>query len=53
VNILTELVRKGVQRLLQEALEQDVTDYLGRGHYQRRKDDEPHYGSHSYLYPWA
>ena len=44
VNILTELMKKGVQRLLQEALEQEVTDHLGRGHYQRRADDGAHRG---------
>ena len=44
VNILTELMKKGVQRLLQEALEQEVTDHLGRGHYQRHPDDGPHRG---------
>ncbi len=29
VNILAELVKKGVQHLLQEALKQEVTDHLG------------------------
>ena len=31
VNILTELMKKAVQCLLEEALEQEVTDHLGRG----------------------
>jgi transposase-like protein len=44
VNILTELMKKGVQRLLQEALEQEVTDHLGRGHYERHPDNGPHRG---------
>jgi putative transposase len=44
VNILTELVKKGVQRLLQEALEQEVKDHLGRGHYERHPDNGPHRG---------
>jgi putative transposase len=44
VNILTELMKKGVQRLLQEALEQEVTDHLGRGHYERQPDNGPHRG---------
>jgi len=44
VNILTELMKKGVQRLLQEALEQEVTDHLGRGHYERQPGDRPHRG---------
>jgi transposase-like protein len=46
-NILTELVKKGVQHLLQEALEQEVTDHLGRGHYERRREEEPHQGYRS------
>jgi transposase-like protein len=44
VNILTELMKKAVQRLLQEALEQEVTDHLGRGHYERQPDNGPHRG---------
>ena len=43
-NILTELVKKGVQHLLQEALEQEVTDHLGRGHYERYQGNELHRG---------
>jgi len=35
-DLLSALARLGMERLLQEALEQEVTDYLGRGHYQRR-----------------
>jgi len=31
VIILTELMKKAVQCLLEEALEQEVTDHLGRG----------------------
>lgn len=31
-SILTELVTKAVQRVLQEALEQELTDHLGRDH---------------------
>lgn len=46
-SILTELVKKGVQHLLQEALEQEVTDHLGRGHYERRKEESPHQGYRS------
>ena len=41
-NILTELVKKGVQHILQEALEQEVTDHLGRGHYERHQGNELH-----------
>ena len=43
-NLLTELVTKAVQRVLQEALEQELTDHLGRDHYQRRCEEEPHRG---------
>jgi len=43
-NILAEVVTKAVQRVLQEALEQEQTDYLGRDHYQRRCEEEPHRG---------
>ena len=43
-NLLTELVTKAVQRVLQEALEQELTDHLGRDHYQRRGVEEPHRG---------
>jgi len=32
--------RLGVERLVQEMLEQEVTDYLGRGHYQRRQPEQ-------------
>jgi hypothetical protein len=39
VNILTGLVKKGVQHLLQEALEQVLSDHLGRGHYERHLDN--------------
>lgn len=34
------LVRLGTQRLVQELLEAEVEDHLGRGHYERRKADE-------------
>jgi transposase-like protein len=34
INFLNELVEKRVQHLLQEALKQEVTDHLGRGHYE-------------------
>ena len=44
INILTELVKKGVEHLLQEALEQEVTDHLGRAHYERHPDKGPHRG---------
>lgn len=37
-DVMSFLVRKGAQLLVQEFLEQEVTDFLGRGHYQRRQD---------------
>jgi putative transposase len=46
-SILTELVTKAVERVLQEALEQEQTDYLGRDHYQRRREEDPHRGYRS------
>lgn len=39
-NLTSELVRLGAQRLLQELLEQELTDFLGRGHYERREREE-------------
>ncbi len=42
--LVTKLLMLGAQRLAQEALEQEVTDHLGRGHYERREDDEEHHG---------
>ena len=42
--MVTKLLMLGALRLAQEALEQEVTDHLGRGHYERRKDDEEHHG---------
>jgi len=38
---------------VQEALEQEVTDHLGRGHYERRRDEEPHRGYRSGYEPKA
>jgi putative transposase len=34
----------GVERLVQEMLEQEVTDYLGREHYQRQQAEQEHRG---------
>jgi transposase-like protein len=38
------IVRLGVERLVQELLEQEVTDYLEREHYQRRRPEQEHRG---------
>ncbi len=43
-NILTQLMTKAVERVLQEALEQEVTDHLGREPYERRCEEDPHRG---------
>jgi len=38
-NLLSSLFRAGIQRIVHEALEQEVTAFLGRGWYERGKDD--------------
>jgi transposase-like protein len=38
------IFRLGVERLAQELLEQEVTDYLEREHYQRRRPEQEHRG---------
>jgi putative transposase len=43
-DITTYLFRLGAERLIQEMLEQEVTDYLGREHYQRRNPGQEHRG---------
>lgn len=43
-NVTSALVRLGVERLVQELLEQEVTDYLEREHYQRRRPEQEHRG---------
>jgi len=42
--LVTKLILLGVQRLEQEMLEQGVTDYLGRGHYERREESNENRG---------
>ena len=44
VNVLSTLLKLGAQRLIQEALEQEVTDFLGRGHYERSQQGREHRG---------
>jgi transposase-like protein len=41
VGALGALVQLGAQVLVQEALERETAERLGRAHYQRRTDDEP------------
>lgn len=40
-DFLTHLIRKGSQKLIQEVLEQEVADYLGRGYYERGDQAHP------------
>jgi putative transposase len=41
--LLNIFLRKSMQKTLQEALEQEVTDYLGRGYYKRNEERRPGY----------
>jgi transposase-like protein len=43
-DMTTTVVRLGIQRLVQEMVEQEVTDYLERSHYQRRRPEQEHRG---------
>lgn len=43
-DVTSTLLRLGAQRLVQELLEQEVTDFLGRGHYEHREEEQPHRG---------
>ena len=42
--ITTRVIRLGVERLIQEMLEEEVKDYLGRDHYPRRAPEQEHRG---------
>ena len=42
--LVTKLMHLGAQHLAQEMLEQEVTDYLGRGHYECSEDGEENLG---------
>ena len=43
-DVTSLILRLGVERLVQELLEQEVTDYLERDHYQRRRPEQEHRG---------
>ena len=43
-DVKTLIMRLGAERLVQEMLEQEVTDYLEREHYQRRRPEQEHRG---------
>lgn len=40
-NLLSALAELGVRYLAQQGLEQEQADYLGRGHYERRAEQDP------------
>ena len=40
-DLLSELMRRGAERLLQQALEAEVTDFLGRARYERSDEESP------------
>ena len=37
--LLSEIIRKGAEVILQEMLEKEITDFLGRDRYERSKGD--------------
>jgi putative transposase len=43
-DVTSMVVRLGIERLVQEMVEQEVTDYLERGHYERRRPEQEHRG---------
>ena len=43
-DVTSLIVRLGVERLVQDLLEQEVTDYLERDHYRRRRPEQAHRG---------
>ena len=43
-DVTTTVIRLGIERFVQELLEQEVTDYLEREHYQRRQPEQEHRG---------
>ena len=43
-DVTSMIVRLGIERVVQEMVEQEVTDYLERDHYQRRRPEQEHRG---------
>ena len=43
-DVTSMVIRLGIERVVQEMVEQEVTDYLERGHYQRRRPEQEHRG---------
>ena len=40
-DVLSERMRRGTERLLQQALEVEATDFLGRARYERSDEESP------------
>ena len=43
-DVTSMVVRLGIERVVQEMVEEEVTDYLERDHYQRRRPEQGHLG---------
>jgi len=43
-DVTSLVIRLGIERVVQEMVEQEVTDYLERGHYERRRPEQEHRG---------
>ena len=43
-DLTTLIVRLGIEQVVQEMVEQEVTDYLERGYYERRLPEQEHRG---------
>jgi putative transposase len=43
-DVTTLILRLGIERVVQEMVDQEVTDYLERDHYQRRRPEQEHRG---------
>jgi transposase-like protein len=43
-DLLSTVLQKGMQLIMQEMLEAEVTEFLGRGHYERQRRGEAHKG---------
>jgi putative transposase len=43
-DVTSLVIRLGIERVVQEMVEQEVTDYLEREHYQRRRPEQEHLG---------
>jgi hypothetical protein len=42
--VTSRVIRLGIERVVQEMVEKEVTDYLERDHYQRRRPEQEHRG---------